>query len=122
MKYTTMLAVLTLALILGACGKSAKPEETTGTDLPGKTLFSQYNCAMCHGEGGQGKATAPALRGLQGNWTRDKLITYLQDPTTYAKDDARLTGMKETYSMAMPSYAHLGDERLGHLADYLLGL
>ncbi len=114
--------VLLAALLFGACGKSDTKKEASGTDVPGKQLFSQYNCAMCHGETGEGKTSAPALRGLTAHWDRATLVRYLQDPTTFAKDDPRLTGMKETYSMSMPSYAHLGDERLGQLADYILGL
>lgn len=54
-RFTMMLAIVAAALSAPALA---------GPD--GKTLFDYYRCNSCHGDKGQGSATAPATRPIAG--------------------------------------------------------
>jgi mono/diheme cytochrome c family protein len=102
-------------LLLAACGDSDSP--LTGTQL------YRVQCSMCHGTNGEGmKGFAPTLHGKKANWTREKLIAYLQDPAAFREKDPRLHAQGTAYSLPMPTYSMLKPDELGKLADHVLAM
>jgi cytochrome c553 len=110
-----------IALFLAACGKSGGKPEAAAADA-GKELFSAKNCVMCHGDNGEGKASAPALRMLKQYYTKDQLIEYLKDPNAYADKTPRLAERRGMFPRMMPSFRSTEPAELEQLAEYVLSL
>ncbi|HOI28664.1 MAG TPA: cytochrome c [Melioribacteraceae bacterium] len=89
-------------------------------ELDGLTLIKQSGCVACHGQNMEGTKMAPALAGLKEFWSRDGLINYLRNPSSYS-GDKRFQDYKLQYrNIVMPSYGNLDVKDLGKMADYLL--
>lgn len=128
-------AFLGLFLILFLLGRITRKEEqtmpqtmgqmgqqTTQTtyDADGQTLTKQLGCISCHGENLQGTQMAPALVNINKNWTRDGLINYLRNPSSYS-GGARFDEYREKFkSTIMPSYSQRDVKELGRIAEFLL--
>ena len=110
--------ILSVTLITGCGGKG----EDQGAGLPGKAVYSELNCPLCHGEYDEDTERAPKLRDLERNFSREQLVEYLSNPDAYITKDTRLTAQKSSYSAGMPAFQYLGSERLQQLAEYLLVL
>lgn len=94
------------------------PETSQSTD--GLGLIKQSGCITCHGSNLQGTKIAPALTELKKLWTRDKLINYLRNPSSFGTDE-RFVQYKEKFkNIVMPSYNNVDVKELGKIADYLL--
>ena len=79
-------------------------------DERGRRVFEQ-RCGSCHGEAGTG-GKAPSLSGA---YSRGWLVALLANP-----DERRFYG--RTKLTGMDGYAALGAEKLGALADFVVGL
>ncbi len=94
--------------------------EQSSQELDGLTLIKQIGCTNCHGSELQGTQMAPALQNLKSNWSRDNLINYLRNPSSFGTDN-RFAEYKEKYkNIVMPSYNNIDVKNLGKIADYLL--
>jgi cytochrome c553 len=118
MKYIFSLSVLTL-LLLASCGKTSND---SSMELPGRAIFEQQNCGLCHGHNAEGKATAPKLADLEDNWNKDQLVEYLKNPAQYAEEDPRLSSEGHKYPSMMPNYNFVSESDLQILSEYLLAL
>jgi cytochrome c2 len=123
---------LGLFLILLVVGRLTKKNETADSmeqymsqatntkEADGLKLIKQSGCTTCHGTELQGTNMAPALAGLKEFWTRDKLINYLRNPSSFGTDE-RFVSYKEKYkNIMMPSYNNIDVKNLGKIADFLL--
>lgn len=89
-------------------------------DVDAFTLIKQNGCVTCHGQNLEGTNMAPALISLNEFWTRDKLINYLRNPSSYS-GDKRFQEYKLKYkNIVMPSYGNVDVKDLGRMAEYLL--
>jgi cytochrome c553 len=124
--------ILFVALfILGRFTKRDEPEklmtpQSASKQEPQETnpvrLIKDLGCITCHGNDLNGSSMAPALHGLQSAWTRDDLINYLRNPTSYLNSE-KFKGYKGKFkNVVMPSYNNTDVKDLGKIADFLLGL
>ncbi|MDP4173397.1 MAG: c-type cytochrome [Bacteroidota bacterium] len=96
--------------------------EQAGKELSAMALIKNNGCLACHGQDLKGSRLAPALVNLKDNWSRDELIAYLRNPSSFMDKD-RLKSYKQKYSSTiMPSYSHIDIKDLGKIADYLIRL
>lgn len=94
--------------------------EQSSQELDGLSLIKQAGCMTCHGADLQGTKMAPALENLKEYWTRDNLINYLRNPSSFGTDK-RFVEYKSKYkNIVMPSYNNIDVKNLGKIADYLL--
>ncbi len=101
-------------------GQMSNQSAQVSGDADGKTLTQQVGCISCHGEDLQGTQIAPALANLKEHWTRDALINYLRNPSSYS-GDKRFEQYRAQYkNVVMPSFNNLDVKMLGKLADYLM--
>ncbi len=101
-------------------GQMSNQSAQVSGDADGKTLTQQGGCISCHGEDLQGTQIAPALANLKEHWTRDALINYLRNPSSYS-GDKRFEQYRAQYkNVVMPSFNNLDVKMLGKLADYLM--
>lgn len=129
-------AFLVIFVVLFLLGRSTKKEEEpTNSQMPqgivqesqqtnenpdGKTLLGQLGCISCHGENLEGTQLAPSLALVKSHWTRDNLINYLRNPSSY-KSDKRFEEYRTKYpNVIMPSFNNIDVKELGKIADYLL--
>ncbi len=89
--------------------------------LDGKALVASFTCTSCHGADLRGTKLAPSLYGVSEYWTRDNLLNYLRNPSSYSGDE-RFENYKAQYNSIMPSYGNKDVKDLGKIADYLLSL
>ena len=113
----SLIAVFVAAM--ASCGGNGGKETE---NMPGRQVFEKQNCAQCHGSSGEGKPTAPQLRDLDSDWTKEQLVEYLRNPAQYAETDERLKKQAEQYPTMMPNYNYISDDDLAKLAEYLLAL
>ncbi len=129
-------AFLVIFVVLFLLGRSTKKEEEpansqmpqgivqesqqTNENTDGKTLVGQLGCISCHGENLEGTQLAPSLALVKSHWTRDNLINYLRNPSSY-KSDKRFEEYRTKYpNVIMPSFNNIDVKKLGKIADYLL--
>jgi mono/diheme cytochrome c family protein len=112
-------ALLAVSSLVASCGGGANPAADA---LPGAALFQEKNCVVCHGAGGEGRATGPELRNVGKHFTREQLVEYLKNPTVYAEKDPRLAARMHDFPGMMPKYDYLEPTQLEQLADYVLAL
>jgi cytochrome c553 len=85
-------------------------------------LVASLGCTGCHGSDLTGTRMAPDLHNLKQNWSRDELINYLRNPSSYI-DSERFKNFKAMYpGVIMPSFSNIDVKELGKVADYLLQL
>jgi len=127
------------ALALGV-GRPPRPENSgvaaireeirEETRFPGRKLFYDHRCIVCHGNDGGGTAMGPGLGAIMPEYLaaagKDEaaaqalLVSYLKDPKSrpkYRRDTA-------LYRNPMPSGPSLGltDEEIAQVAAYILHL
>jgi cytochrome c553 len=101
-------------------GYNEQTAQQNETDIDGFTLIKQNGCVTCHGQNLEGTNMAPAIAGMSEFWSRDKLINYLRNPSSYS-GDKRFQEYKLKYkNIVMPSYGNLDVKDLGKMVDYLL--
>ncbi len=127
------LGLFLILLVLGRITKkddsaSAMPEQymneasdaSASVEADGFSLIKNSGCITCHGSNLQGTKMAPALQNLKEYWTKEKLIGYLRNPSSYSSD-SRFASYKEKYkNIMMPSYGNKDIKDLGKMAEYLL--
>jgi hypothetical protein len=96
-------------------------EAEINPDRDALSLINRMNCTSCHGVDLKGTNLAPSLYSVKNYWSRDKLINYLRNPSSYSGDE-RFEAYKKEYNSIMPSYSNQDVKDLGVVADYLLGL
>lgn len=96
-------------------------EQQNEENLDGMALITKIGCVSCHGSDLNGSPMAPSLLSVKEYWTRDNLINYLRNPSSY-NGDKRFENYKQMYNRVMPSYNNIDVKQLGTIADYLLQL
>lgn len=98
----------------------AQSSQQENQEPDGFALIKQNGCITCHGQDLEGTKMAPAIVGLKENWSREGLINYLRNPSSYS-GDKRFQEYKLKYkNIVMPSYGNLDVKDLGRMSDYLL--
>jgi len=96
----------------GTSNKPQTPEE----------MVASLGCTGCHGTDLAGTKMAPDLHNVKNEWSRDKLINFLRNPSSYMNSD-KLKALKEKYpNVMMPSFSNIDVKELGKVADYILNL
>ncbi len=85
------------------------------------SIMQSQKCFQCHGSNLNGSEKGPSLFGIQKYWSRDALINYLRNPSSYASDK-RFEEYKKHYKEFMPSFEEVDTKKLGKIADYILNL
>ncbi len=121
MKKIIMWSVVVVALLfmvfIIACNTNNKTDSKTKT---AEHLYSSLGCASCHGSDMSGTEKGPELKDLDEYWTRDKLVTYLNNTTAFI-DSTRMVKYQNKYEgFIMHSYDTVDVDQLQKLADYLL--
>ncbi len=89
-------------------------------NLGGQQMMSRLGCLNCHGTELQGTPLAPALANLSEYWSREKLVNYLRNPSSFM-DSERFKEYREKYpGTIMPPFNNVDVKDLGKIADYLL--
>ena len=131
----TFLALFILLFLLSRLTKETETGQTTKSvdspvpqtdmsseNLSAKELTAKLGCITCHGNELQGTRMGPPLRNIAEYWSRDKLINYLRNPSSFT-DTERFMKFKEQYpGMIMPAFSHIEVKELGKIADYLMEL
>jgi cytochrome c2 len=101
-------------------GQNSRQSAKVSSNADGPTLMQEIGCVSCHGDDLKGTQMAPALSEIKKNWTRDELINYLRNPSSYNGGD-RFDEYRATYkNIIMPSFSNIDVKELGKIADYLL--
>ena len=98
-------------------------EQSTQSNKP-KTadqLVVSLGCTGCHGANLSGTKLAPDLHNVGQYWSRDALINYLRNPSSYMSSD-RFVAYRAKYQIIMPSFNNIDVKELGKVSDYLLQL
>ena len=111
---------LALALVVSCSGGSGTTVVVDESVRAGRQVYDDLACASCHGVRLEGKRTAPPLSGLAEYWNEENMIQYLEDPASVVKRIPRLAYRLEQYPIAMPGYAHAGQDALRELSRYML--
>ncbi len=83
-------------------------------------LINKLGCRNCHGQDLAGTKSAPPLLGLQKFWSKDQLINYLRNPSSFM-DSKRFQEYQQQYpNMVMPSFNNINVQELGKISEYLL--
>ncbi|MFZ0453943.1 MAG: cytochrome c [Ignavibacteriaceae bacterium] len=83
-------------------------------------LISRLGCVNCHGTDLNGTQMGPNLKNISQYWSRDKLINYLRNPSSFMSS-ARFKEYQEQFpNTIMPSFGNIDVKELGKIADYLL--
>ena len=91
-------------------------------DLTGEQLVSQLGCVNCHGSDLSGTKMGPSLHSVKENWSRDKLINYLRNPSSFMSADRFKEYQKQYPGVIMPSFGNIEVKELGKISEYLMGL
>ena len=131
----TFLALFILLFLLSRLTKDAETDPTvpsvdspvpqtgmSSENLSAKELMNKLGCITCHGNEMQGTKMGPSLHNVAEYWSRDKLINYLRNPTSFS-DTERFKKFEDQFpGMIMPAFGNIEVKELGKIADYLLGL
>ena len=102
-------------------GQQSQMAESSKPQTP-EQLVSSLGCTGCHGADLSGTRMAPDLHNVKDYWSRDKLINFLRNPSSYMSSD-RFQNFKARYpNVMMPSFSNINVQELGRIADYLLKL
>jgi cytochrome c2 len=83
-------------------------------------LIGRLGCVNCHGQDLNGTKMGPNLKNISQYWSRDKLINYLRNPSSFMSSDRFKEYQKEFPGTMMPSFGNIDVKELGKVADYLL--
>jgi mono/diheme cytochrome c family protein len=105
---------------LSMSGQNSRQNAKVTSDADGPALMQQIGCVSCHGVDLKGTQMAPALLEIKKNWSRDELINYLRNPSSYNGGE-RFDQYRASYkNVIMPSFSNIDVKELGKIADYLL--
>jgi mono/diheme cytochrome c family protein len=100
---------------------SSQTDQSAKAKTPDQ-LVASLGCTGCHGGDLSGTQMAPDLHNLKPDWSRDKLINYLRNPSSYMNSET-FKKLRIKYPNAMmPSFSNIDVKELGKIADYLLQL
>ena len=85
-------------------------------------LISKVGCVNCHGSDLTGTGMGPNLHGISQYWSRDKLINYLRNPSSYMDSERMKAFQKKFTNTMMPSFNLIDPKDLGKIAEYILKL
>ncbi len=91
-------------------------------NLSPSELIGKVGCVNCHGSNLSGTAMGPNLHGISQYWSRDKLINYLRNPSSYMDSQRMKEYQKKFTNVMMPSFNQIDPKDLGKIAEYLLQL
>ncbi len=92
----------------------------TSQNATAEELISRLGCVNCHGTDLSGTQMGPALKNISQNWSRDKLINYFRNPSSFMSS-GRFQEYQQRYpNTMMPSFGNIEVKELGKIADYLL--
>jgi len=95
--------------------------QSTANQTPDQ-LVASLGCTGCHGGDLNGTNMAPSLHSVKENWSRDGLINYLRNPSSYMSS-SRFKSFQARYpNTIMPSFSNIDVKQLGKVADYLISL
>ena len=86
----------------------------TADSLKGEDIYRREGCLSCHEIFGNGASYGPSLDGVGSKRDREWLIRYLKAPWPGVS--------AKPYRLRMQPYAHLPENDLERLADYMLAL
>ena len=111
-----VVVVILLIIFIVTRNTNQEASQTAATE----NLYSSLGCASCHGTDMEGTEKGPELKDLDEYWTRDKLVTYLNNTTAFI-DSARMVKYQNKYAgFIMHSYDTVDVDQLQKLAEYLL--
>jgi Cytochrome c len=91
-------------------------------NLSPEQLIGKLGCVNCHGQDLTGTNIGPNLHNVSQYWSRDKLINYLRNPSSFMDAD-RFKAYQQKYpSVFMPSFNQISPKDLGKVAEYLIKL
>lgn len=128
-------AFLTIFILLFVLQRATKTENNIHNDVASNyvttvddkkpdaaILMKNFGCVTCHGQNFQGSKVGPTLYNLEEIYTRDELINYLRNPSSYMEKE-RFKAYKEKYkNIIMPPFNNKDVKDLGKIADYILTL
>ena len=101
-------------------GQNSRQSAKVSSNADGPTLMQEIGCVSCHGDDLKGTQMAPALSEIKKNWSRDELINYLRNPSSY-NGGKRFDEYRAAYkNTIMRSFSNIDVKELGKIADYLL--
>jgi cytochrome c2 len=83
-------------------------------------LINRLGCINCHGAELNGTQMGPNLKNIAQYWSRDKLINYLRNPSSYMSSKRFREYQEQFPNTVMPSFGNIDVKELGKIADYLL--
>ncbi len=84
-------------------------------------LMGNLGCLNCHGADLTGTERAPSLLRVKQYWSsREELINYFRNPSSYMDNDRFLEYLKKYPKEMMPPFNKISVQELGRIADYLL--
>ena len=130
-------AFLALFILLFLLGRLTKEEDSKNSiantdtvpqsnmssgNISAADLIARIGCINCHGNDLAGTAKGPSLIGITKYWSRDQLINYLRNPSSFMSSE-KFKDYKEKFpNVMMPSYNNIDVKDLGKIAEYLLQL
>ncbi len=89
-------------------------------NLSPSELIGKLGCVNCHGDDLNGTRMGPSLANVKKYWSRDKLINYLRNPSSFRDAERFKEYEKQFPGGMMPSFNQVDIKELGKIADYLL--
>ena len=100
----------------------ASTDNTSNKDLTGQQLVAKLGCTNCHGSDLSGTKMAPNIHKVKQYWSRQSLINYLRNPSSYMST-SRFEAYRAKYpNTVMPAFNNINVKDLGKVADYVLSL
>jgi cytochrome c553 len=105
----------------GIANMNSGADQSAKANTPDQ-LMASLGCTGCHGGDLAGTNMAPDLHKIKENWSRDDLINYLRNPSSYMNSE-NFKNFRALYpNVMMPSFSNIDVKELGKIADYLLQL
>jgi mono/diheme cytochrome c family protein len=116
-RYSVILLIASIiAQIIFITPYIASAQNPHDMDTMGKDLFIENRCVRCHTIG-RGRFVGPDLEGVGGRYTRDELITWIQNPQQVYQSTGKMP-VNEGYPPMPPTDIHPMAAQA--IADYLL--
>ena len=105
--------------VVDYCINGSNGEKTNPPTEAGKAAFVT-NCSACHTIG-RGKSVGPDLLGVKARVpSRQWMMDFVKNAPEMIKNDAYAKKLRAGYELDMQPFAHLGDETISEIVDYLL--
>ncbi len=101
-------------------GPVSQQDMASNKNMSAADLINKLGCKNCHGAELAGTNMAPSLQGIKQYWSKDQLINYLRNPSSYMSGDRFKEYEKKYPNMVMPSFNNINVQELGKIAEYLL--